>query len=58
VTRNRRAQQAAKFREYIRAGIVDGKRLEFSFENFPYYLRYLCRVKIRACEFSIKNILV
>ncbi|OAP12488.1 hypothetical protein AXX17_AT1G55390 [Arabidopsis thaliana] len=38
VTRNRRAQQAAKFREYIRAGIVDGKRLEFSFENFPYYL--------------------
>ncbi|CAH8256151.1 unnamed protein product [Arabidopsis lyrata] len=34
----RRPEQAARFRKYIQAGIVEGERLKFSFENFPYYL--------------------
>lgn len=32
--------RCAAFKEDIHAGIIDGKEIEVSFENFPYYLRY------------------
>lgn len=32
--------RCAVFKEDILAGILDGKNIEVSFENFPYYLRY------------------
>lgn len=32
--------RCAVFREDILAGILDGTKLQVSFENFPYYLRY------------------
>lgn len=32
--------RCAAFKEDIHAGIIDGKEIEVSFEDFPYYLRY------------------
>ncbi|XP_010473425.1 PREDICTED: uncharacterized protein LOC104752866 [Camelina sativa] len=34
----RGSQLAARFKKYIQAGIVDCERLEFSLDEFPYYL--------------------
>lgn len=31
------------FREQIQATIIDGKDIEVSFDDFPYYLRYASR---------------
>lgn len=33
--------RCAVFKEDIHAGILDGKNVDVSFDNFPYYLRYI-----------------
>lgn len=33
--------RCAVFKEDIHAGILDGKSIDVSFDNFPYYLRYI-----------------
>ena len=38
--------RCAVFKEDIHAGIIDGKDIEVSFDDFPYYLRYGCFVRM------------
>ncbi|VVA92562.1 unnamed protein product [Arabis nemorensis] len=48
--------RSAMFREDIQAGIVEGKSLEVSFENFPYYLsEHTKNVLIAASHIHLKH---
>ncbi|XP_023634191.1 uncharacterized protein LOC17878210 [Capsella rubella] len=48
--------RSAKFREGIQAGIIEGKSLEVSFKNFPYYLsEYTKTILICASHVHLKK---
>ena len=47
--------RCAVFKEDIHAGILDGRNLEVSFDNFPYYLRYTTTSCI-TISFFIKEV--
>ncbi|KAJ6748427.1 ATPASE FAMILY AAA DOMAIN-CONTAINING PROTEIN 1-A ISOFORM 1 [Salix purpurea] len=45
--------RCAVFKDDLHAGILDGKNIEVSFDNFPYYLRYDFLLAIFSSQFHV-----